>query len=221
MGVTFLKPEGLELALTHRSRAARNNERLEFLGDSLLNWTVTELLYERFPKATEGQLTRLRAFLVNEAQLAMIAQRFDLSQEILVGTGERKSGGFLRDSILADAVEAIMGALYLDQGLLVAQHCIRAWLAPALADLSLETLSKDPKTALQEFLQARGHPLPQYELLSLEGPPHAQLITVSGSVTLLAQIFKAQASSKRIAEQKVAAQILEVLRAGAEHVRRD
>jgi ribonuclease-3 len=211
LGHTFRDPALRTLALTHRSAGVRHNERLEFLGDSVLHWTITQWLYHHFPKATEGELTRLRATLVNEDSLYKIAQALQLSQHILVGTGEKKSGGFLRTSILADAVEALLGAIYLDSDFQTAEQCLRSWLKVPLAEASRETLTKDSKNTWQEWLQARGYPLPQYTLVQSFGPPHAPVFKVSCTVPVLMRTFLAEAPSRKIAEQKVAEQVLEVL----------
>ncbi len=211
LGYAFQNPALLTLALTHRSASVRHNERLEFLGDSVLHWTITQWLYHHFPKATEGELTRLRATLVNEDSLYQVAQTLQLSLHIVVGTGEKKSGGFLRISILADAVEALLGAIYLDSNFQTAEQCLLSWLKVPLAAASLDTLTKDYKTTLQEWLQARGYPLPNYALVQSFGPPHAPRFKVSCTVPVLMRTFLAEASSRKVAEQKVAEQVLEVL----------
>ena len=211
IGYVFRNSDLLKQALTHRSLGAHNNERLEFLGDSILHWVVTQHLYQHFPKASEGDLTRMRARLVNGRQLSDIAERFQLQHHIQVGLGEKKGGTFLRDSILSDAVEALLGAIYLDSDLPTVQIRVLSWLADALVDISPKNVHKDPKTQLQEWLQARGYPLPTYEVIKTEGPPHEQRFTVKGSVAILSQSFESEAASKRIAEQQVAQQLLEVL----------
>lgn len=213
IGYVFKNAELLNLALTHRSKGHQNNERLEFLGDSILNFTVAEFLYHKFPKANEGDLTRLRASLVNGRRLLEIAERLHLSENILVGLGERKSGSFLRESILADAVEALLGAIYCDAGLEAAQSRIKMWLEEPLKTASPSQTLKDPKTALQEWLQARSYPLPVYEVVQISGPPHNQSFMVRGTLAILTETFEALAPSKRIAEQMVAKNFLEVLNA--------
>ena len=211
IGYVFQDADLLKLALTHRSKGHLNNERLEFLGDAILNCTVAQILYERFPKAKEGELTRLRASLVNSRRLLEIAERFRFTDDIMVGLGERKSGSFLRESILADVVEALIGAIYLDTGLEAAQNRIKAWWEEALKNVSPSNTLKDPKTALQEWLQARSYPLPVYEVVQVLGPPHDQSFVVRGTLAILTEPFEALAPSKRIAEQMVAEKFLEVL----------
>lgn len=211
IGYVFQQADLLQLALTHRSKGHANNERLEFLGDALLNSTIAQILYERFPKANEGELTRLRASLVNARRLLEIAERFSLTKHVLVGLGERKGGTFLRDSIIADVVEALIGAIYLDAGLEIAQNKIKDWWREALQHVSLSNTLKDPKTALQEWLQARSYALPVYETVKIVGPPHDQSFVVRGTLSILNKTVEASAATKRIAEQKVAEQLLEVL----------
>ena len=163
-----------EAALTHRSASGRNNERLEFLGDSVLNLLVAEMLYRRFPSSTEGDLSRLRARLVSEGPLAQVAQSLALGDELRLGSGERKTGGFRRESILADALEALIGAVYLDLGLESARALVERLAAPLMAALPAAEELKDPKTRLQERLQGRGLALPTYTVERVSGEPHAQ-----------------------------------------------
>jgi ribonuclease-3 len=193
-----------ELALTHRSAAGDNNERLEFLGDAVLNLLVAEHLYERFPDADEGTLSRLRASLVSGESLARIAADLQLGDALALGAGELKTGGFRRESILADALEAVCGALYLDGGLAAARSVMLAALREALAGLDALAELKDPKTLLQEWLQARGMALPRYSVESVEGESHAQHFRVSCEVEALAQRADGEGSSRRRAEQAAA-----------------
>jgi ribonuclease-3 len=214
LGYEFRDPKLFELALTHRSRGAINNERLEFLGDSLLNTIVSEALFQRFPDAREGELSRLRAQLVKGDTLAVIGREFDIGECLSLGEGELKSGGFRRASILADAVEALVAAIYLDSGSFDScrSHLLR-WYGSRLDTVSLGKSAKDPKTTLQELLQARGEPLPEYELSEVSGEAHAQIFTVTCRVSLLDAPVVATGSNRRQAEKKAAAVALERLQA--------
>lgn len=188
-----------EQALTHRSAARLNNERLEFLGDSLVNMLVAEMLYEAYPRADEGVLTRLRAQLVRGATLAEIARELELGDVLVLGSGELKSGGFRRDSILADALEALIAATYLDAGWEACRGVVRSLYGARLATLGVT--EKDPKTRLQEFLQAKGLPLPQYELVAATGEEHAKLFDVECVVAEPPLRLSGRGSSRRAAEQ--------------------
>ncbi len=201
----------LKLALTHRSHGASNNERLEFLGDSILNFIIAEDLYRRFPKAREGQLSRLRASLVKGETLAEVAVSLQLGASLRLGQGELKTGGHRRESILADALEAIIGAIYLDCGLDAARNCILYWYDERLAGLNLKNTDKDPKTRLQELLQAKQVPLPEYQLDKVEGQAHDQMFTVSCRSKLLTQPCIGVGRSRRYAEQQAAHRALELL----------
>ena len=201
----------LQLALTHRSFSSHNNERLEFLGDSLLNNTIAQQLFHQFPDVKEGMLSRLRSRLVKGETLAEIAREFSLSDYLILGEGEMKSGGFRRDSILADAVEAIIGAIFLDSDIDTCQTKVLQWFALRLDSLSLEDQQKDPKTQLQELLQAKKLPLPIYDVVTVDGASHEQLFTVSCRTALLKQTVSAKASSRRNAEKAVAQLILDKL----------
>ena len=201
-----------EMALTHRSAEGANNERLEFLGDAVLSLITAQYLFERFPEADEGTLSRLRARLVSGESLAQQAAAVQLGELLALGPGELKSGGFRRESILADALEALCGALYLDGGLEAARRGMLRWLESGLPnDEELGEL-KDPKTRLQELLQARGLPLPRYSIESGEGELHAQLFRVRCEVEPLAACAHGQGSSRRRAEQAAAARVLEQIR---------
>ncbi|VTQ09361.1 ribonuclease III [Pseudomonas aeruginosa] len=171
LGYTFKDRDLMVLALTHRSYAGRNNERLEFLGDAILNFVIGEALFHHFPQAREGQLSRLRARLVKGETLALLARGFEVGDYLRLGSGELKSGGFRRESILADAMEALIGAIYLDTGMDSARERIIAWLGPQLRELTPVDTNKDPKTRLQEFLQSRGCDLPRYEVVDIQGEP--------------------------------------------------
>ncbi len=213
LGCNFNDAALFELALTHRSCGALNNERLEFLGDSILGFVIGETLYQKFPDAKEGQLSRLRSQLVKGETLAEIAREFELGDCLNLGEGEMKSGGFRRASILADAVEAIIGAIYLDRGMEAARERILHWYQTRLQSLVLADNPKDPKTELQEFLQARKAPLPEYDVVDIAGDAHAQQFTVACSTTLLKQPTQAKASSRRAAEKLAAAAALKALQA--------
>ncbi|MGI9278866.1 MAG: ribonuclease III [Endozoicomonas sp.] len=205
LGYTFSDRSRLELALTHRSCGSRNNERLEFLGDSIVNFVIAEALFERFPDAREGQLSRLRARMVRGATLAEIGREFQLGDCLRLGSGELKSGGYRRESILADAVEAIIGAIYLDVGMETCRERIRSWFTDRLAGLSItDQQNKDPKTRLQEFLQARQNPLPKYRVLNIEGDAHDQVFTVVCELQSLDICSEGQGPSRRGAEQQAA-----------------
>lgn len=211
IGYEFDNLEHLELALTHRSCGSQNNERLEFLGDSLLNCTIAEALFQKFPKAKEGQLSRLRARLVKGVTLAEIAREKDLGEFLRLGSGELKSGGFNRDSILADAVEAIIGAIYLDSDFETCQERVLSWYQSRLEGLSLDETHKDFKTRLQEYLQSRKSELPVYHLTKVEGEAHEQTFYIECEVSMLKERTYGEGGSRRIAEQQAAASALELL----------
>jgi len=211
LGVKFDKPSLLEQALTHRSIGNSNNERLEFLGDSILGFVVADKIYQKFPEADEGIMSRLRANIVNGDSLADVATLLRLGEELLLGPGELKSGGRNRPSILSDAVEAIIGAIYKDDSLLAAQAWIEKHFANKLNALSTQAAIKDPKTRLQEYLQSRGEQVPDYKLMSTTGLDHNQLFTVECCVAIINQTFTASASSRKKAEQKSAHKVLEKL----------
>lgn len=208
IGHQFAQRELLELAMTHRSYGGRNNERLEFLGDSIVNFVIAEDLYQRFPKAREGQLSRLRARLVKGQTLAELAREMAFGECLRLGSGEMKSGGHRRDSILADAVEAVIGAIYLDAGMDTARARVLSWFAERLELINLQDTQKDPKTRLQEFLQSRQVALPRYDVISVEGEAHAQTFTVECHVEILDEHTRGIGSSRRHAEQQAAEQAL-------------
>jgi ribonuclease-3 len=199
----------LEQALTHRSHGARHNERLEFLGDSVLNFVVAAMLFERYSKIDEGDLSRLRANLVKQASLADIAQRLELSQYLRLGEGELKSGGFRRPSILADTVEALFGAVFLDAGFDAARRVIVRQYQPVLASVDPKTLGKDAKTLLQEFLQGRKLALPVYTVVATHGAAHSQQFEVECAIPALEIKVMAPGASRRAAEQSAAKLALE------------
>ena len=209
LGLAFNQPEWFVLALTHRSMGAKNNERLEFLGDSILGFVIAQALFEKFPQASEGVLSRLRASLVNQESLAELARLHNLGDYLILGSGELKSGGFRRASILSDAVEAIMGAIIKDQGI---ENC-KVWIlhlfADRLAALRLDNWQKDPKTRLQEYLQARQLDIPQYTLVRQAGLPHEQIFKVECAISLFDKKYIGTGVSRKKAEQQAAELMLE------------
>lgn len=204
LGHNYADETLLELALTHRSCGKRNNERLEFLGDSILNFVIAEALFNKFPKAREGEMSRLRARLVKGETLAEIARELGLGDFLRLGSGELKSGGFRRDSILADAVEAIIGSIHLDAGPVASKDFVLKLYASRLDALDMEETLKDSKTRLQEYLQSRRQPLPAYELERVEGEAHDQTFYISCQVALLSEPTQGKGSSRRQAEQESA-----------------
>jgi ribonuclease-3 len=211
-GHAFRDPGLLERALTHRSAASVHNERLEFLGDALVGAFVAEALYIRWPKAAEGDLTRARAELVRESSLAALARKLDLGQRILLGPGEMKSGGHRRDSILADALEAVVAAIYLDAGFEACRDVVLPWFAASIDALPpLHKLGKDAKTRLQEWLQGRQYPLPVYALLAETGEDHAKSFRVSCTLTEPAMVAEGEGGSRRAAEQMAAEAMLQAV----------
>ena len=211
LGLNFNNPEIFTMALTHRSAGANNNERLEFLGDSILGFVVARKLYELFPDASEGILSRLRASLVNQSSLAELARHYQLGDYLLLGSGELKSGGFRRDSILSDALEAIMGALFKDQGIKACQAWIEFLFAEKLNSLSLENWQKDPKTQLQELMQSKKQILPEYTLLTMSGLAHEQMFKVKCSIPIITDTCVGTGISRKRAEQAAAELMLELL----------
>lgn len=199
-------------ALTHRSAGTPHNERLEFLGDAMLGLIVAEELYRRFPDADEGMLTRLRAALVRKETLAELAVELDLGAHLRLGEGELRSGGFRRASILANALEAILGAIYLDGGYEACRAAITRLFDRRLAGLSAAETSKDPKTELQEWLQARGRPLPAYRTTGVEGAPHDRHFVVECMLEDAMAAVTGEGSSRRHAEQQAAERMLARLR---------
>ena len=209
LGYTFREIGLLQQALTHRSHSSLHNERLEFLGDSVLNCVVASVLYERFGALDEGDLSRLRANLVKQQALFEIAQKLDLSQFLRLGEGELKSGGFRRPSILADTLEALLGAIFLDSGFDSARDVIRAFYIPLLDTVDPSTLGKDAKTLLQEFLQAKRIPLPTYNVVATHGAAHSQEFEVECLVPKLSVQVFGRGGSRRAAEQAAASLALE------------
>lgn len=213
LGYAFSDPALLERALTHRSYSGNHYERLEFLGDSVLSFAISAELYDRFPELTEGELTRLRASLVKQDTLAHVARRIEIGDLLLLGGGELKSGGFERDSILADALEAVIGAVFLDGGIVAARTTIARLFHALLAELDPCTIPKDPKTSLQEFLQKQALATPAYQLLGTSGDAHDQTFVVECRVPELALCTRGEGSTRRAAEQQAAQQALDQLTA--------
>ncbi len=211
LGYEFGNPELLQQALRHRSAGSRHNERLEFLGDGLLNFVIADELYARRPHANEGELSRYRASLVREATLVEIAQSLKLGDFLTLGSGELKSGGFRRGSTLADALEAVVGAVYLDRGFDAARKLVRFLYRDRLEHMPVELGLKDPKTRLQEFLQSRQRALPEYRVLDTLGQDHAQTFIVECSVEGLAAPTQGRGSSRRGAEQAAAEAALAII----------
>lgn len=205
LGHVFTDPALLQQALTHRSAGQRNNERLEFLGDALVNLIVAELIYETHPRADEGEMTRLRAALVNGNALAAIARAHEIGDQLHLGPGELKSGGFRRDSILADAFEAVVAAIYQDAGWTVCRAIVRGLFD---AGTIAAAVTKDAKTRLQERLQGKALPLPQYELVASHGDDHAKTFEVACRVDALGIRTTGSGSTRRGAEQDAAEQAL-------------
>ena len=195
-------------ALTHRSATGPNNERLEFLGDAVLNLVVAQHLYGLFPRAAEGDLSRLRSRVVSSEPLAQVAAGLGLGDTLQLGSGELKSGGFRRESILADALEALFGAIYLDAGLEAAAAVIVRLFATRIAALPEPEALKDAKTRLQEYLQSRSLALPHYAVLNVEGEDHAQTFEVSCEVPALGLQSRGRGLSRRRAEQQAAERML-------------
>ncbi len=216
LGYTFTTEALLTRAVTHRSFGADNNERLEFLGDAILNFLIAEELYLRFGSAREGKMSRLRAQMVKRETLAAVARDLSVGDHLQMGSGELKSGGFDRDSILADALEAIIGAVYLDSDMGTVRDCLLQWFEDRLDVLSLDKSQKDAKSRLQELLQARGEPLPDYEVVGISGKSHDQIFIVQCRATPLVAPVEGRGTSRRGAEQAAASVALEQLEAGPE-----
>ncbi|HEY7379248.1 MAG TPA: ribonuclease III [Steroidobacteraceae bacterium] len=211
LGYRCRDSELMTAALTHRSAGGANNERLEFLGDGVLNCVVADYLYRQHPEAREGELSRLRARLVRRESLAEIAARIGLGELLILGPGELRSGGFRRESILADALEALIGAIYLDGGFDAARGAIERVMAASLSEVAAVEELKDPKTRLQEYLQGRGLPLPQYAIEQVMGESHQQVFLVSCEVAALSLRGTGSGPSRRAAEQEAAQQVLEAI----------
>ena len=212
LGYQFHNTELLKIALTHRSRHDDNNERLEFLGDSIVNFIIAEALFQQVPRAKEGELSRFRASLINRDTLGVLAREFEMGRYLFLGPGELKSGGGERQSILSCAMEAIIGAIYLDGGFSVVRECVLRWYHPLLQNLSYSDSHKDPKTKLQEYLQRHHLPLPMYVVESAEGEAHQQTFTVSCRVEGINDSVIGKGTSRRRAEQTAAELMLEKIK---------
>jgi ribonuclease III len=211
LGYVFREPRLLREALTHRSFGTPHNERLEFIGDGVLNCTIALALFERFTELPEGQLSRMRANLVSQPALHSLAQRLDISTHIRIGEGEEKSGGRERASMLADTLEALFGAIMLDSGFEAARTTINRLYAQRIAQVNPNEGGKDAKTRLQEYMQSKRMPLPTYTVERVDGEAHAQLFTVRCNVELEKQEASGRGPSRRAAEQMAAAAVLNKL----------
>ncbi|TDB61018.1 ribonuclease III [Photorhabdus khanii] len=211
LGYTFDQHDLLVQALTHRSASSKHNERLEFLGDSILSFVIANALYHRFPHVDEGDMSRMRATLVRGNTLAELAREFELGECLRLGPGELKSGGFRRESILADTVEALIGAIFLDSNIQAIERIILSWYETRLNEISPGDKQKDPKTRLQEYLQGHHLPLPSYLVVMVRGEAHDQEFTIHCQVSGIEQPVKGTGSSRRKAEQAAAEQALKQL----------
>jgi len=212
LNYSFHHPKLLKMALTHRSKGGEHNERLEFLGDAIVNFVIAEVLYQQFPQATEGELSRWRASLVNRDALAGLAKNFELGRFLLLGPGELRSGGHERQSILSCTMEAIIGAVYLDRGFESVREKIIEWYDPLIQSLSSAASHKDPKTLLQEYLQSRHLALPHYKVETIEGEAHQQRFSVSCKIEGVAEKTVGQGTSRRRAEQEAAQMMLRIIK---------
>ncbi len=212
LGYQFKQKTLLKTALRHRSVGANHNERLEFIGDALLNCTIGIEVFKRFPKAQEGVLTRLRAQLVKGETVAELAKELNIGEFLCLGLGELKSGGHQRISILSDALEAIIGAIYLDADMATCSARIISWYEKRLATVAIEGSQKDAKTKLQEWMQAKHLPLPEYKIISMEGDAQDPIFTVQCTISVLPSPLQATGTSRRQAEQLVAESILSILK---------
>jgi ribonuclease-3 len=203
-GHVFRQPQLLQRALTHRSYSPEHNERMEFLGDSVLGCVIAKYLYSNYPQLSEGELSRLRSSLVREETLALLAQQLDLGSHLRLGEGELKSGGFRRPSILADALEALFGAVLLDSGFSEAEQAVLNLYVPYLQTIDVQTQGKDAKTLLQEYLQGKRLPLPTYTIIAMQGEAHEQSFHVECAIPRLKITTRGSGTSRRNAEQQAA-----------------
>jgi len=211
LGYTFNDEKLLLQSLTHRSAKGEHNERLEYLGDSILGFVIAERLYMQFPKESEGDLTRMRSTLVKGVTLAQVARDFMLGDHLILGPGEKKSGGHRRESILEDAVEAIIGAVYLDSDMATCKALVLSWFEDRLNKIKPGIDQKDPKTRLQEYLQGRKIPLPLYEVIDVKGQSHNQEFTVRCTTEVTSEAIVTKGTSRRKAEQAAADKVLEII----------
>jgi len=212
LGYRFNDSRLLKVALTHRSSNDEDNERMEFLGDAIVNFVIAEALFNQFPRAQEGDLSRWRASLVNRDALGDVARQFQLGRFLFLGLGELKSGGGERTSILSCTMEAIIGAIYLDGGFAVTRDCIMRWYQPLLENLTPAATHKDPKTQLQEYLQGKRMSLPVYTVEAIEGEAHKQIFVVSCFIEGISKKARGKGSSRRRAEQESAEAMLEIIK---------
>ncbi|QIQ41846.1 MAG: ribonuclease III [Buchnera aphidicola (Microlophium carnosum)] len=208
LGYTFTHKDLLKQALTHRSASSKHNERLEFLGDSILSFVIANALYQHFPYIDEGDMSRMRATLVRGNTLAEIAYEFDLGEYLKLGQGELKSGGFRRESILANTVEALIGSIYLDSNIKTVEELILKWYEKRLENISPGDTQKDPKTRLQEYLQSKHLSLPVYFIVEVYGEAHNQLFTIHCKISIISEYLIGTGSSRRKAEQDAAQKAL-------------
>lgn len=208
LGYTFTHKDLLKQALTHRSASSKHNERLEFLGDSILSFVIANALYQHFPYIDEGDMSRMRATLVRGNTLAEIAYEFDLGEYLKLGQGELKSGGFRRESILANTVEALIGSIYLDSNIKTVEELILKWYEKRLEKISPGDTQKDPKTRLQEYLQSKHLSLPTYCIVEVYGEAHNQLFTIHCQISIISEYLIGTGSSRRKAEQDAAQKAL-------------
>ncbi|WP_343184196.1 ribonuclease III [Buchnera aphidicola (Ceratovacuna keduensis)] len=208
IGYIFNKKELLKQALTHRSASNKHNERLEFLGDSILSFIIANALYKCFPLVNEGDMSRMRATLVRGNTLAQIAHKFDLGEYLKLGQGELKSGGFRRESILSNTVEALIGSIFLDSNIKITEKLILKWYYNRLKHINPEDTKKDPKTRLQEFLQSKHLPLPTYFIIQVYGEAHSQLFTIRCKIYGVKNNIVGIGASRRKAEQDAAKRAL-------------
>jgi ribonuclease-3 len=211
LGYQFRQPQLLQRALTHRSYAPEHNERMEFLGDSILGCVIAKYLFSSYPELSEGELSRLRSNLVREETLATLAQQLDLGSHLRLGEGELKSGGFRRPSILADALEALFGAVLLDSGFSEAEQAVLNLYVPYLEKVDVKTQGKDAKTLLQEYLQGKRIPLPTYTIIAMEGEAHEQSFQVECAIPTLKISARGTGTSRRNAEQQAARAVYQQL----------
>lgn len=214
LNYTFHDKTLLEAAISHRSVGSKNYERLEFLGDAVLNFVIAAALFRKYSKAKEGELSRLRASLVNGETVAALAHELKVGDCLRLGVGELKSGGSNRESILADALEAIIGAIYLDGGFVAAEQQILQWYASRLEKITSMKIPKDPKTQLQEYLQAKKMTLPEYEILGITGKAHAQLFKIKCEIPGTSYASQGEGNNRRRAEQAAATAMLALLGKG-------
>ena len=213
LSYTFEDASLLELALTHRSKSTKNYERLEFLGDSIVGFVIASELFSRYPDLSEGKLTRLRATLVRKETLAKLARLIELGQHIKLGSGELKSGGFDRDSILADCLESILGAIFVDSTIEDVTRVIKKLYKTTFEEINPDSVQTDPKTKLQEYLQKNAKPLPEYKVIEIAGQPHKQTFTVECNILLLDHPVHGKGTSRKKAEQDAADKTIKAIKA--------